>query len=80
MPTAILALNAGSSRGRFGLFEGEDGGRLWMVSKGEIAGIGLGPHCVAWDAGETMLEETRWAQGTTMAASSCWPERLNPHG
>jgi acetate kinase len=47
MPDAILALNAGSSSIKFGLFEVREGSVLGLMSKGGIEGIGGDPHFTA---------------------------------
>ena len=60
MPDAILALNAGSSSIKFGLFEVGDGSRLSVMSKGGIEGVGATPHFTAKDKAGSVLEDTRW--------------------
>jgi acetate kinase len=50
MPEAILALNAGSSSIKFGLFEVREGSGLRLMSKGGIEGVGGDPHFTATDA------------------------------
>ncbi|HEV2677339.1 MAG TPA: acetate/propionate family kinase [Aliidongia sp.] len=58
MPNAILALNAGSSSIKFGLFEITD--TPHRIARGEIGGIGTAPHFVARDAGGAIIGERRW--------------------
>lgn len=60
MPDAILALNAGSSSIKFGLFMVQDGHALKLLSKGGIAGIGSDPHFTAMDAHGVVLEDRQW--------------------
>ena len=60
MPDAILALNAGSSGIKFGLFEVRDGSTLRLMSKGGIEGVGGDPHFTATDAAGSRLEEKHW--------------------
>jgi acetate kinase len=60
MPDAILALNAGSSSIKFGLFEVGDGSALGLMSRGEIDGIGGEPRFTAIDGAGAMLEDKRW--------------------
>ena len=60
MPGAILALNAGSSSIKFGLFEVREGSGLRLMSKGGIEGVGGDPHFTATDAAGGVLEDKRW--------------------
>ena len=60
MSDAILALNAGSSSIKFGLFEVREGVELSLMSKGGIEGVGGDPHFTAADAAGTVLEDTHW--------------------
>jgi acetate kinase len=60
MPDAILALNAGSSSIKFGLFELREGSRFSLMSKGEIEGIGGEPHFTATGVDGSKLEDKRW--------------------
>ena len=50
MPDAILALNAGSSSIKFGLYLVQDGQALRLLSKGKIEDIVSDPHFTAMDA------------------------------
>jgi acetate kinase len=56
---AVLALNAGSSSIKFGLFETDDVA-LTPVSRGQVEGIGTSPHFIAKDPAGTVLTERRW--------------------
>jgi acetate kinase len=58
MPDAVLALNAGSSSIKFGLFE--IGGTPQRIARGEIEGIGTAPHFIARNAEGTIIGERRW--------------------
>ena len=60
MPDAILALNAGSSSIKFGLFELREGSRFSLMSKGEIEGIGGEPHFTATGVDGSKLEDKHW--------------------
>jgi acetate kinase len=60
MPDAILALNAGSSSIKFGLFEGREGSGIGLMSKGGIEGIGGDPHFTATGSDGSKLEDKRW--------------------
>lgn len=60
MPDAILALNAGSSSIKFGLFMVQDDQALRLLSKGGIAGIGRDPHFTATHADGVVLVDTHW--------------------
>jgi acetate kinase len=60
MPGAILALNAGSSSIKFGLFEIRDGSSLGVMSKGQIEGVGGDPHFTATDAAGSTLADEHW--------------------
>ena len=60
MLDAILALNAGSSSIKFGLFEVRDGSSLGVMSKGEIEGVGGDPHFTATDAAGSTLADEHW--------------------
>jgi len=57
MPNAILALNAGSSSIKFGLFEIGGHG---PIARGEIEGIGTAPHFIARDGQGAVIGERRW--------------------
>ena len=63
MANAVLALNAGSSSIKFGLFEVVSGEVLKPVSRGLLEGIGTAPHFVARDARGATLDEQRWGSG-----------------
>ena len=60
MPDAILALNAGSSSVKFGLFEVGGEARLDLMSKGGIEGVGAAPHFTAKGADGSVLADTHW--------------------
>ncbi|NPD70299.1 acetate/propionate family kinase (plasmid) [Lichenicola cladoniae] len=60
MPGAILALNAGSSSIKFGLFEVGDGPELRLMSKGGIQGVGGNPHFTATDAAGASMTDKHW--------------------
>ena len=60
MPGVILALNAGSSSIKFGLFEVRDGSGLRLMSRGGIEGVGGDPHFTARSADGSVLADTRW--------------------
>ena len=57
MTDAVLALNAGSSSIKYGLFETNEHG---LVARGEIEGIGTAPHFIARDAASLVIGERRW--------------------
>jgi acetate kinase len=57
---AILALNAGSSSIKCGLFEIEDGAALGCVSRGEIENMRDDPHFTVVDDKGVLLEDTYW--------------------
>lgn len=61
MPNAILALNAGSSSIKFGLFEI---GRQGPIARGEIEGIGTAPHFIARDDRGAVIGERRWPEAS----------------
>ena len=61
MPNAILALNAGSSSTKFGLFEI---GRQGPIARGEIEGIGTEPHFIARDDRGAVIGERRWPEAS----------------
>ena len=60
MPDAILALNAGSSSIKFGLFEICEGSGLSLMSKGAIEGVGGNPHFSATDVAGALLTDKQW--------------------
>jgi len=68
VPDAVLALNAGSSSIKFGLFECPNFGlrdaALHLVSRGQVEGIGTAPHFLARDPAGAVLAERRWPDGT----------------
>jgi acetate kinase len=79
MRDAILALNAGSSSIKFGLFEVGDGAALSPMSKGGIEGIGGAPHFTATDTAGSVLEDKHWQgkdaeYGTMLGALLAWAE------
>jgi acetate kinase len=57
MADAVMALNAGSSSIKFGLFEIRSGVESTCVAKGEVDGIGTAPHFVAKDAKGAVIGE-----------------------
>lgn len=65
MPRALLSLNAGSSSIKFAVFELGKEGRIDLVSRGEIEGIGTAPHFVARAANGNTLAEQRWPEGAS---------------
>jgi acetate kinase len=80
MADAILALNAGSSSIKFGLFEVGNGSRLSLMSKGGIEGVGGDPHFTATDAAGSKLEDRHWRGkdaefGAMLGALLAWAER-----
>jgi acetate kinase len=60
MADVILAINAGSSSVKFGLFEVREGGELGLKSKGGIKGVGGAPQFTATDAAGSILEDKHW--------------------
>ncbi|MEO9190767.1 MAG: acetate/propionate family kinase [Acetobacteraceae bacterium] len=79
MPGAILALNAGSSSIKFGLFEVRKGLGLRLMSKGGIEGVGGDPHFTATDAAGLMLDDKHWrgkdaAYDAMLSALLAWAE------
>ncbi len=79
MPGAVLALNAGSSSIKFGLFEVGNGSRLSLMSKGGIEGVGGDPHFTATDADGSVLEDKHWqgedaAYDAMLGALLAWAE------
>jgi len=79
MPRAILALNAGSSSIKFGLFTVHDGWGLGLMSKGGIEGVGGDPHFTATDADGSVLEDRNWqgkdaAYEAMLGALLAWAE------
>ena len=57
MTDAVLALNAGSSSIKFGLFEI---GRQGPIARGAIEGIGTAPHFIARNGQGAVIGERRW--------------------
>jgi acetate kinase len=79
MPGVILALNAGSSSIKFGLFEVRDGSGLRLISRGGIEGVAGNPHFTATGADGSMLEDKRWRgkdadYGAMLGALLTWTE------
>ena len=79
MADAILALNAGSSSIKFGLFNVRLGSGLRLMSKGGIDGIGGDPHFTVTDAAGSMLEDRHWqgenaAYDAMLGALLAWAE------
>lgn len=67
MNRAILALNAGSSSIKFGLFRLTGGGDVAHVAGGLLEGIGTAPHLVArTDDGAAVLDR-RWPDGAALS-------------
>ena len=60
MPDTILALNAGSSSIKFGLFEVREGSVIGLMSKGGIEDICGDPHFTATGEDGCKLEDKRW--------------------
>ena len=62
MTDAVLTVNAGSSSIKFGLFEiGEPrSSSPRLVARGEVEGIGSGPHFIARDPAGQTLSEQHW--------------------
>jgi acetate kinase len=63
MADAILALNAGSSSLKFGVYR-DISSKIVPISKGEIEGIGTAPHFIARDNHGVALIEKRWPSAT----------------
>ncbi len=59
MTKHVLALNAGSSSIKFGVFEVLDG-KPNLAAKGQVEGIGTNPHFVAKSAVGRLLSESYW--------------------
>jgi acetate kinase len=79
MPDAILALNAGSSSIKFGMFEVREGSGIGLMSKGGIEGICGDPHFTATGADGSKLEDKRWRgkdaeYGAMLGALLAWAE------
>jgi acetate kinase len=66
MTAAILALNAGSSSIKFGLFEVNNTAVQRSVAHGEIEGIGGSPHFLARAADHTIIGERCWEGGPSL--------------
>jgi len=62
MHTAILALNAGSSSIKFGLYE-QGGAHQHLLSRGTIEGIGAAPRFTAYAPDATILQQQAWKDG-----------------
>lgn len=63
MADAILALNAGSSSIKFGLYEIGEQGKLGALAKGLIESIGAEPHFTAKDASGKILADRHLPSG-----------------
>ena len=79
MSDVILALNAGSSSIKFGLFEVRDGSGLSLMSRGGIEGVGGNPHFTVTDAAGSKLEDRHWRGkyaefGAMLGALLAWAE------
>ncbi len=79
MPDAILAINAGSSSLKFGLFEIRGGSDPGPMARGAIEGVGHNQHFSATDAAGSMLEDRHWRgeeanYETMLGALLCWAE------
>lgn len=79
MTDAILALNAGSSSIKFGLFERRSNGDATPVVRGTLEDVGDAPRLIAKDANGGVLEERHWAHGASpgdiMGYTLDWIER-----
>jgi acetate kinase len=64
MADAVLALNAGSSSLKFGVFRSTGAATIVPVSKGGIEAIGTAPHFTARDTNGAILIEKRWPSAT----------------
>ena len=77
MTEAILALNAGSSSIKFGLFE-TVGGAPRLLAKGVVEDLGPTPRLVAKGPGGEVIEERSWdggaAHGAVLGALLDWTE------
>ncbi|MBY8826551.1 acetate/propionate family kinase [Hephaestia mangrovi] len=65
MSDALLAINAGSSSIKFGLFTA--GADIIPLARGKLEGIGTAPHLIVHDADGQVLTERRWEDGADMA-------------
>lgn len=63
MPTAILALNAGSSSLKFALFGSDAGGEILSLARGEIEEIDTAPRFRAQTADGGKLNDNPWLDG-----------------
>ena len=60
MPDAILALNAGSSSIKFGLFEITGSGDPRLLAKGTLEDAGATPHFIVKDSSGVVLADKSW--------------------
>jgi acetate kinase len=70
MPSAILALNAGSSSMKFALFDCATGDDIATLSRGEIEEIDTAPRFIARDASGARLGGESWPKGLTVGRES----------
>lgn len=75
MTDTLLVLNAGSSSIKFQLFEVRQGGRLGLVLKGQVEGIGAKPRLEAEDGDRRRLIDESYAPGEVPDVASAL-ERL----
>jgi acetate kinase len=68
MSDALLAINAGSSSIKFGLFTA--GADITPLARGTLEGIGTAPHLIVHGADDETLTERRWEDGADMAHES----------
>lgn len=76
MTRAIVAINAGSSSIKFGLFTLDAGGPHHAAG-GKIEGIGTAPHLIARDEAGTLLVERRWPDGATLSHEALLAELVD---
>jgi acetate kinase len=62
MACTILALNAGSSSVKFGVFETAQNAPSTALVRGEIEGIGRAPHFMVHDGQGKLVDEQHWDQ------------------
>lgn len=60
MRDGILVINAGSSSIKFSLYLSNGDGKPELSSKGQVEGINVAPHFVAFGADGAVLAEQRW--------------------
>src|SRR5277367_5990548 len=65
MTDAVLALNAGSSSIKFGLFDLDDERRPKLVAKGLLEDKGDRPHLVVRDSAGGVLEDRGWKKSAS---------------